>query len=374
LLEGASPYAGAVAEAYFEGAPASVQMLAEPARWVRALRALGGAIEWQAFSGPSLGLRALAAAEQGAFLDAVAHIAPLDADGAARVYRELPRALAILPRASRAALIALLARADGVAARMLAESAPALASTLAAVPDGELDGALAQVVELAALQPSAAAAALVHLPDLYQQADPAHVAAWFEAGRRLSAANAAAALAFFALESRTSISVLRAGSSAVALDDALGVWRKLIQMMSGVRVVIERTQETSLRPPLEAAAGDGYVTLPERVEWLGSRAQNHAVYRFLAAQLAGRREFGTYRAEDLRVRLRRAGTPAALEDLFLVAEGVRVQARLARAYAGSVAETLATTVALLETWRDEEQPTLARVCDTLLAVALVGVS
>src|SRR5439155_1241743 len=173
------------------------------------------------------------------------------------------------------------------------------------------------------------------LPRLYEEASPAEIRRWFAAGTAVAAENAAAGRAYFALESRTSLSVLRAAATAAALEDTQGVWRKVVQMLSGEPVVVRGVDVATLRLPLEDLPAEHEVALPLRIDWLPTHEDNCRVYRLLAAALAGRREFGTYARPDLRACVRR---PELLEDLFLLAEGVRVHHRLAANYPGLAGE------------------------------------
>src|SRR5204862_128571 len=142
----------------------------------------------------------------------------------------------------------------------------------------------------------------------------AEVRGFFAAGTAVAAENAAAGRAYFALESRTSLAVLRAASTAAALEDTQGVWRKLVQMLSGAPVVVRGVEVATLRPPLEDLPAEHEVALPLLIDCLPPPADNCRVYRLLAAVLAGRREFGTYAHPDLRARV---CAPELLEDLFL---------------------------------------------------------
>src|SRR5205823_1001805 len=184
------------------------------------------------------------------------------------VYRALPPATAKLPADARAALLRALARIDPRLAASLAELAPVTGAVLAEVPPAERLAALGLVEELAAAHPEAAVAALCVLPQLYEEAGPAEVRRWFAAGTAVAAENAAAGRAYFALESRTSLAVLRAASTAAALADTQGVWRKLVQMLSGAPVVVRGVEVATLRPPLEDLPAEHEVALPLRVDWL----------------------------------------------------------------------------------------------------------
>ena len=83
-----------------------------------------------------------------------------------------------------------------------------------AVPPEERLATLARVDGLARRFPAAAVAALRVLPRLHEEAPADEVARWFVAGETIAEENEAAGTAFFALESRTSWSVLHAASTA----------------------------------------------------------------------------------------------------------------------------------------------------------------
>lgn len=176
--------------------------------------------------------------------------------------------------------------------------------------------------------------------------------------------------AFVALQCRTRDGVLRVEQNAVELDDALEVWRQLMRMLSGEPTVVRRVEMISLRPPLELEPAAGEVALPVRIDWLARPQDNRAIYRFLALQLAGRREFGTYADEAVLAQLRAA--PPVLQELFTLAEGVRVQAQLSRAYPGCAAECGAIAARLLEHFGTELRPTASALYDGLLALALTN--
>src|SRR5437867_3997770 len=299
------------------------------------------------------GLGAWRAEERALFLPAVRALAAASPRHARVVYRALPPATAKLPADARAALLHALARIDPRLAASLAELAPVAGAVVAEVPPAERLAALALVEELAAARPEAAVAALRVLPRLYEEAGPAEVRRWFAAGTAVATENAAAGRAYFALESRTSLSVLRAASTAAALDDTQGVWRKLVQMLSGEPVVVRGVEVATLRPPLADLPAEHEVALPLRVDWLPTHEDNCRVYRLLAALLAGRREFGTYAHPDLRAAVH---DPALLEDPFLLAEGVRVHHRLAASYPGLAGEAPSLGTRLLERWGHEPVP------------------
>jgi hypothetical protein len=354
-LHAASGWRGAfVAQAYFDAAPGAVLALgAEHQRaWADLGLALGQAVgERDFFAALPDGLRALAPEETGRFLAAVRALAASAPAHALAVYRELPAALARLAAGEQAAVLRTVLGLGPAGASRLAALAPVRGAVLRAVPAGARAAALARVEALAPRFPEAAIAALRVLPRLYEEARPPEVAEWFRAGLALAEENPVAGAAYFALESRTSLRVLHAASTAADLGETQGVWRKLIQMMTGASVSVRGVDWKTLRPPLEEAADAAQVTLPSAIDWLPAHEDNWRVYRFLALQLAGRREFGTYD-----VALGGDEATALVEDLFLLAEGVRVHHRLCAAYAGIAPEARALLARLLDGWAREAAP------------------
>jgi hypothetical protein len=155
-------------------------------------------------------------------------------------------------------------------------------------------------------------------------------------------------------------------------------------MLSGAPVTVHSIEGLSLRPPLEERPAEHGIALPARIDCLPIHEENMRLYRALAGQLAARREFGTFRfeaplaapqvapGEALVAHLRAAAAPALLEEVFLLAEGVRLHHRLAAAYPGLAADGVWAAGRLLARWWSE--PAVARVVvlDALLALTLGG--
>ncbi len=358
-----------LAQAYFDGAPDALAALgpAEYGAWAETGLALSAEAEERAFFATlPEEIAEWTGEERVLFLAAARALARSSPRHARAFYRGLPPASAKLPADVRGALLHTLARIAPHSAAPLAEFVPVAGAVLGDVPAGERLAALALVEELAGASPESAVAALRVLPRLYEEAGPREVRQWFATGMAVAAENATAGRAYFALESRTSVSVLRAASTAASLEDTQGVWRKLVQMLSGEPVVVRGVEATTLRPPLEDVPAEAEVALPLRVDWLPTHEDNCRVYRFVAAELAGRREFGTYARADLRASVRE---PALLEDLFLLAEGVRVHHRVAAGYPGLAGEARALGARLLARWGPEPAPSRTRVLDALLLLA-----
>src|SRR4029077_5079358 len=142
------------------------------------------------------------------------------------------------------------ARLDPAVAPALAELAGVLGAIVGEVPARGRARRLALVAR-GGDRPAAAVAALRVLPRLYEEASAEQVRAWFAAGASIADENEAAGRAYFALASRTSLKVLRAASTAATLEETEGLWRKLIQMLSGEGVTVRGVEGLTLRPPLE---------------------------------------------------------------------------------------------------------------------------
>jgi hypothetical protein len=353
---------GFLAQAYFEDAPGALTVLgaSDYGAWVEALLELSVVPEGRtALAALPFELAAWTVAERAEYLAATRAVAAVGARAALVFYRELPPAVGALAADERAALVHALATAGPDAATALAEVVPVAGALLLGVPAAERLAALARVQALAERYPEAALAALRVLPRLYEEAPPARVERWFLRGVVVADANVAAVRPYYALESRTSLRTLGAASTAALLEDGDGVWRKLVVMLSGAPVRLRAGDRFTLRPPRER---DGEATLPERVDALATHEDNWRIYRFLAIHVAGRRAFGTYEVA--------ADDAPVVEELFLLAEGVRVQHRLAEAYGGLAAEGAWVAERLLAGWRAGEEADGTLVLDALLALAL----
>jgi hypothetical protein len=283
-------------------------------------------------------------------------------------------------------MLTILARAGKHVAAVVGDIIPTAGALVRQVPEASRMEALQQVRKVGELYPQMVGTALRTLPRVYEEAEPDVVRKWFATGLDLSANNRDAGLAFFALESRTSIRVLREGSTAATLEEAQGLLRKYIHMLSGQPASLHGVERFGLRPPLEEFPAENEVAVPLRVDVLKTHEDNDRLYRFLAAQLAGRREFGTYafvppgEAEDpnqpagnaLFAYLDHPDQPPMLEELFLLAEGVRIQHRLNGAYGGLLAEARWVAGRMLRHWADETTPSRSTVFDAILALTFVG--
>jgi nitric oxide reductase NorD protein len=282
-------------------------------------------------------------------------------------YRDLPGALERVTAAARPALLAAwhAAAVDGGSAELV-ELTPLLGALLASVPAPARADAVAALGEVAAAFPSGVPGLLRSLPRLYDEAPPARVREWVAHGLELASRHRAAGIAYFGLASRTSERVLAASPTAATLDDMQGELRRLVHMLSGAPATPRPVAPFRLLPPLEEAARSSMVALAPSIARLDTCEDNARLYRLVAALLAGRREHGTYAVlPDGAGTLRATGRPPAVEHLFLLADGVRVAARLSEAYPGIAGELRWAGEALAG-----EETESADVYDALFAMAL----
>ena len=250
-------------------------------------------------------------------------------------YRELPGALERVVEAARPTLLAAWRSAAKSDAASLADVTPLLGALLAAVPEATRTDAVTLVARVADAFPAGVPALLRSLPRLYEARDATRAHDWATHGLGVAAHHREAGVAFFALASRTSERVLASSPTGVDLDEIQGELRRLVHMLSGAPGVPRPVGPFRLRPPLEDSPASAMIALPPAIDRLDNVEDNVRLYKLVAALLAGRREHGTYDAlPDGANTLRAAGRPAALEPLFLLADGVRVAARLAAAYPG----------------------------------------
>lgn len=113
------------------------------------------------------------------------------------------------------------------------------------------------------------------------------------------------------------------------------VLARLLEMLECGRVVVEATDGTFYRPPLQKELGT--LLFPAEVAAFPRIEDNRTVYRLIAVHHAGRRKFGTV-SFDHESFLREFSDIVLARWLFLVCDGARVDAALARCYRGLEAD------------------------------------
>ena len=286
---------------------------------------------------------------------------------AAAIFGQLPAVLAGLPPALQTFLPAILApvvRSDPEALLslfpLMAPCLKALEPALSRVEGSGQRPALRQaLVALAQDFAPGIPPAIRTLPRAYEEAGERRLLEWIATGRDIGRARPEAGVTFFALESRTSLRVLRHDDTGVNLEEVQEVLRKYIQMLSGRAAGIERQEFFSYPPALEEfpLPGDA-IPLPARIDLFPTYEENFRLLRALAMLQAGRREFGTYDfrlerlwprlSEEVRQLTQASGSPSGglgpffacfphpqvVEALFLLVETRRVTHRVGQSYRG----------------------------------------
>jgi len=371
-----------LAHAYFGAARDALRVLdaAEFGTWADLGVAVQAAFkESRFFSAFPNGLTAFKPDERRVFLDAALTIARVSGAAAVTFYTQLPAAVRRVHGAARVKLLDIFQRAGAEVAGAIAEIVPVVGALVHDIPRQHRVAALDLALRVAEAFPRGSVALLRSLPAAYEDAPHAAVEQWLRRGLEIAAENAEAGTAYFALESRTSIKVLQASSTAAPLADVQGLLRKYVQMLSGRPVSIRPADAFALRSPLEEFPLEDEIALPLKVDAFATHEDNCRLYRFLAAQLAGRREFGTYHASlpaacngNLTAFLHAPEHPELLEQLFLVAEGFRVAAALSRSYPGLAHEQRAVCGQFLSRLDAARLPSQAELLDALLAYLLSG--
>ena len=312
-----------------------------------------GAARAEFFASVPSALHRLPEADRGIVL----RLARTAAEGAPAVglelYFALPTALAAFPD-ERATIVTSLAPVAASTPVALADLLPVLRALLEETPTALRPHLVALAAALAARFPAGVVPFYRVLPRLLERTGIAGIERWVGEGLAIAAENAGAALAYFGLDSRTSRTVLAAGSTAVSFTEVQGLLTRYLHMLGGRPRKVAARADVGYRPPfapdaalaLDAAAApaatpsaDEEALFPLRADVFATTEANLRLYRLIAAQHAGRHDFGTAALKPpARDFLARFDQPAIAEHLFGVFEGLRVDAALARAYRGLAAD------------------------------------
>jgi len=364
------------ARAFFLSSPEALVLL-EPdefAAFANLAPALHPAVkEGEIFAKLPPGLHLLSSDDRLAFFAAVHRAAADDPRAAWRIFSHLPPVLRKLHSSLRSRVLRILACAAGVATSDLDDVTPVAAALVRDIPRALRPTAVDLALRAAEAFPRGSIALLRSLPAAYEEAPPAGVEVWLERGLALARGNPDAGVAFFARESRTSLKVLHASSTAAMLNDVQGTLRKYVQMMSGQATSVRAARTGQLRPELEEFPLENEIALPLQVDRFDTYEDNQRLFRLIAAQLAGRRLAHTYAAQrpaaegkSLYEFLVDPEKPALLEDIFLVAEGYRVAARLGREFPGIAHEQRDLALRLLDRAMSEAPPPRSTALDLVL--------
>lgn len=350
-----------LAVSYFEAAPAALPVLTdeEMEAWAK----LGSLVQesgpWTFYSHLPTEFSALTVQERLSFLRHCQEAALLSSKAATEIFFHLPPVLAGLPAMLRTFLLTVLAPVLRSEPGAVPSLIPLLVPLCKATGLEHRSGLREQLVALAQEFPAGIPPVVRSLPRACEETGEQGIEEWLTKGRAIADNNAAAGVAFFALESRTSRQVLRQASSGVDLEEVQELLRKYITMLSGPAVGIRRQEGLFYPPPLEEfPLRSDDLPLPGWVDLFPTYEENFRLLRVLAAQQAGRREFGTYDFSlgalwpllSIPVRqflgekrepvgslsdyFRRFPHPQIVEALFLRIESERVNSKIKATYQG----------------------------------------
>lgn len=354
-----------LAVAYFDSAPVALPILSdeEMKAWARLGVLVQDSGPWTFYAKLPSGFIRLAESERLTLLLASQTAAALAPKAAEESFFCLPPVIAAAPFSLRSFLLGFLlpvlqTNPTAIPSFMLLVSPLLKSLDLESRPELQT-----RLVSLAQIFPAGVPALVRTLPRVFEETGDQGVAEWLMKGLEVAQANTVAGVAYFALESRTSLQVIRQASQGVDLEEVQELLRKYIHMLSGVSVGIRQHDLFAYPPPLEAyPVYYDDLPLPSRVDLLPTYEENFRLFRVLAVQQAGRREFGTYdfSLETLWPRLPSTlyqlldgdrnpsggladyfvcfPHPDVVETLFLLFETSRINSRVGTTYRGLLNE------------------------------------
>ncbi len=276
---------------------------------------------------------------------------------ATALYRFLPHGLQLLAHTARGPLLRCLQAAATFDPEPLPTALQLFIPTLRSLPAATQTSLLDRIAQFSLTFPAGVARLFRSLARAYEEVGEEGVKAWISAGESIAEKNPQAGEAFFSLESRTSLLLLRGTSPAVHLQDVQGILLKYLHMLCGDAMSIAGEPYLSFPPPL-AELNSEALPLPTTVESFPTYEENFRLYRVLAAQQAGRVAFGTYDysvahfwsllpplvrqlaeqdampPEDFAAYFKLFPQADQLEALFLLIESRRIAAHLSETYRG----------------------------------------
>ncbi len=293
----------------------------------------------------------LDAASADRLLAVCAAVAANDVAGARALFEVLPAGLLPLAAEERAVLLDAAARADDP--RDFAAAATLLAPVLRGLEPQARAALFTHLGEIAEGFPAGIVAALRTMARALEEGGLAGAALWVERGIEVGNAGEAAGRAHFRLETRTAHKLLLEKSAAVAFEEVDALLRRYLTMMSRRSFQLYPGPGVWYRPPLATREESG-LRLPERVDLFATSEDNQLFYKLAAAHIAGRWEYGTYTFEmaeftargwklpetaesertDLVGLIESFPNPLLASALFVLLDGARIDAALARDFAG----------------------------------------
>lgn len=261
--------------------------------WSRLAFDIGGVDPAQVFTSLPDGLTELDQAERLSCYRLVRNSVYHSPTAAVALYRALPHACLIIPAELRSTYLRCIQAGVSFDPEPLPVSVTLFSSTLRSLPLETCRTLLERIGQLAQFVPTGVARLFRVLGQAYDEVGEQGVLGWITAGEELARRRPEAAEAYFALESRTSMLMLRGTVPAVMLSDVHGVLLKYLHMLGGTTYSLAETETMSFPPPL-GAEDEAMLPLPVWVEAFPTYEENFRLLRVMAAQQAGRVACGTY--------------------------------------------------------------------------------
>lgn len=350
-----------LAVSYFEAAPAALPILGEEemAAWAKLGLLVQDSGPWTFYSTLPVGFAELTGQERMSLLVSCQEASAISPKAATEIFFQLPPVLLLLNVRLRPVLLSVLAPVMRTDPAAIPPLLPLLGPCVKAVTLEQRPWLCEKLIGLAQQFPAGVPPVIRSLPRAFDEAGEGGVEDWLTKGLEIAEDNILAGSAFFALESRTSLRVLRQSSPGVDLEEVQELLRKYIHMLSGSSVGIHKQELLSYPPPLEEfPIYSDTLPLPARVDLFSTYEENFRLFRVLAVQQAGRREFGTYdfslyqlwpllppAVRQLMKEVTEPGSgltdyfrcfphPEIVEALFLLLETQRVNVRIDGTYRG----------------------------------------
>lgn len=350
-----------LAVSYFEAASAALPVLSseEMAAWATLGMLVQDSGPWTFYATLPKGFAAFSERERMSLLTACQQAAPNSVKATTEVFLHLPPALRLFPSHVRTFLLSLLVPVVRTDPGALLSLLPLLSAFVRIVQLDQRPWLQDRLLTLAQQFPMTVSPVVRTLPRVCEETGEDGIHRWLTKGLGITKENVAAGVAYFALESRTSLRQLRQSSQGVELEEVQELLRKCIQMLSRTPVGIRKQETFAYPPPLEEFPfRSDALPLPARIDVLPSYEDNFRLFRLVALQQAGRREFGTYDfsladvwpqlpipvrqllkddqepSGGLAEYFRCFPHPDILEALFLVLETRRIELQMQRMYRG----------------------------------------
>jgi len=286
-----------LAVSYFDAAPAALPILSEEemAAWAKLGLLVQDSGPWTFYASLPRGFSELTGEERLLLLRSCQEATQVSQKAATDVFFLLPPVLLPLTPSLRRILLSLLTPAVRTHPTSVPPTLLLLGPFVKSVALESRPRLCDILLDVAGQFPAGVPPLIRTLPRAFEETGEQCVIDWLTRGLAIAADNPTAGVAFFSLESRTSVRVLRQSSSAVDLEEVQELLRKYIHMLSGTVVGISKQEVLSYPPALEAfpIVADA-LPLPARVDVFPTYEDNFRLFRVWAVQQAGRREFGTY--------------------------------------------------------------------------------